>query len=156
MAAETGHHAGRVYTDQAGDEHWNGANQYDLAELAIAQQVTATAAAGAANVSNVTFQVKDARGNSLGRVFDLSIWLSDASTGAGLTAVTASGGVAVTAGTSLAVKVASKALEVLTDATGKATIAITDTGKTGFFPCSEVPGTGNITVGAQLITANYG
>lgn len=36
MAAETGHHANRVYRDQSGDLHLNGASLFDTAENDIA------------------------------------------------------------------------------------------------------------------------
>lgn len=124
--------------------------------MGLGVTITPAAGSGGSNICNVTFQVVDGAGNSLANVFDLSIWLSDASTGAGVTATTASGGISITTGTSMQVKIAAKALEALTDATGKVVLAITDTVKTHFFPVCEAPGTGLVVVGAQLTTANYG
>lgn len=157
MPVEIGHHPGRFYADQNGHIHLNGADLYDRAEVPIPQQVSITPAAGSANVCLVTFQAKDAQGNNLAAVTALDIWLSDAATGIGLTATSASGAVAAGAsGTDLGALTAKKALRVLTSATGAYILSITDTAKTGFYPCCALPGTGKAVVGAQLITANYG
>jgi hypothetical protein len=157
MAAEFGHHPSRVYIDQTGNLHLNGGNLWDPAEKAVAQSVTFTPAAGAANVTLVTIQVKDGAGNNLARPFEMLVYLTDASDGNGLTAVTASGAVAAGAsGTDLQAKVSKKALDVLTDNTGKYVLSITDTAKTGFFIAATCPGTGTVQVSSQLVTANYG
>lgn len=157
MAAETGHAASRVYSDQNGELHLNGANAYDVAEKALAQQVTFAPAASTSNICLVTIQVKDAKGVAIARNFELMVYLSDDSGGNGLTATTASGAVgAGSAGTDLSAKVSKKAIDVLTDNTGKYVLSITDTGKTGFYVCSMAPGTGNVQVSAQLVAANYG
>lgn len=114
------------------------------------------AAPGTANVSLVTIQVKDSAGNNLAGVWNFDVWLSDAATGAGLTAVTASGAVAAGAsGTDLGVYAASKAKRVQTDATGKYILSITDTAKTHFYVAGQINHLGAI-VSAQLLTANYG
>lgn len=157
MAAETGHAPNRAYIDQAGDLHLNGANAWDKTEKALAQQVTFTPAAGGANVCLVTIQVKDGAGNNLARNFELLVYLSDDSGGNGLTGTTASGNVQAGAnGTDLSAKVSKKALDVLTDNTGKYILSITDNAKTGFFVCAMAPGTGNVQASAQLVTGNYG
>mgnify|MGYP000092975936 CR=1 FL=1 len=157
MAAEIGHHANRWYADQAGDVHLNGGNLWDRAEVAFAQRVTFSPAAGSSNVCLVTIQVQDGQGNNLPGPFEMCVYLSDAATGNGLTATTASGAVAAGAsGTDLSAKVSKKALDVLTDNTGKYILSITDTGKTGFYPCAICPGTGNVQIGTQLVTGNYG
>jgi hypothetical protein len=157
MATETGHHPNRFYADQAGDLHLNGANLWDQAEKALAQRVTFSPAAGSTNVCLVTIQVKDGAGNNLARPFELLVYLSDDSGGNGLTATTASGAVAAGAsGTDLQAKVSKKALDVLTDNTGKYILSITDTSKTGFYVAATTPGTGNVQVSSQLQSANYG
>lgn len=157
MTTEVGHAPGRVYRSQDGNTHLNGSNLYDAAENAIAQQLTLTPASGTANVCNVTIQVVDGAGTPIAAVFTLEWWLSDASTGAGLTATTASGTVgAGSAGVDTFGKVSKKAGEALTDATGKYVLSITDTAKTGFFVAGVCPGTGVSWVGSQLIAANYG
>jgi hypothetical protein len=146
-----------IYDEQRGKvAHWDTGARFEINGVAVGLAVTITPASGAANVCNITMQVQDLNSVNCATVFDLSVWLSDAATGAGLTAVTASGGLAVTTGTQLLAKVAAKALDTLTDATGKMVFSITDTAKTGFFVCVIVPGTGLVFVSAQLITANYG
>jgi hypothetical protein len=158
MSSEVGHDAKRVFRGQDGDLHLNGANVWDPNEKALAQGVSFAPAAGAANVCNVTIQVKDGNGNNLARVHELCVMLSDANDGNGLTATAASGTVqsAGTGGTDLQAKVAKKALDVVTDNTGKYVLAITDTGKTGFYIAAFIPGTGVIAVSAQLVAGNYG
>jgi len=116
------------------------------------------AAAGGANVCEVTITVRDAAGATIAEAFNLDVWLSDAATGAGLTGTSASGAVAAKAasGTDLSTYVAKKALRVQTLATGVYILSITDAAKTGFYPCGTCPGTGRTVVGAQLVTGNYG
>ncbi len=120
--------------------------------------ISFSAAAGASNVTEVTATVKDAVGNALAGVFNFDLWLSDAATGAGLTGITASGAVAAKAasGTDLVTLVAKKAIRVQTLATGAYILSITDTAKTGFYPCAQIPGVGTTAIGTQLVTGNYG
>jgi hypothetical protein len=111
------------------------------AEILNANSVSISAAAGSANVSLVTFQAKDANGNNVTSPVNLDVLLSDATTGAGLTATTASGAVAAGAsGIDLVTLVTKKALRVQTDATGKYILSITDTSKTLFYPCAYLDG----------------
>lgn len=117
---------------------------------------TPVAGAAASNICNVTLQVVDSNGNAVAGVFDLDVILSDAATGAGLTATTASGTVVGTTGADLVDMVAKKAKRVQTSAAGTYVLQITDTGKTHFFVAAVVPGRGNTAVSAQLTTANYG
>lgn len=157
MATETGHHASRWYADLNGDVHLNGANLWDKQEAVVAQKVTFAPAAGSANVSLVTIQVTDAAGAAIARNFEMLVYLSDSAAGDGLTTTTASGAVAAGAsGTDLSAKVSKKALDVLTDATGKYILSITDSGKTLFVVCAVCPGTGNLQVSAPLTAGNYG
>lgn len=119
-----------------------------------------TPAAGGANVSLVSIQVKDAAGVALTRSVMLEVWLSDAATGIGLTATTASGAVGAGAsGTDLIAQVAKKLTLVQTNAAGLYILSITDAAKTGFFVCAQVVGEGSgpaFQVSAQLVTGNYG
>lgn len=125
--------------------------------------VTATQTKGAANVTNVMLQVVDNNDVALALVMRFDLWLSDAASGLGLTAVTASGTVVVgTPGADLADVVAKKFKTVMTDATGRYQLVITDTAKTAFFLCigSDVlsdtgPSSGNFIV-APLTAALYG
>ena len=110
-----------------------------------------------ANIANVTFQLQDALGAAVAGVFEFDIMLSDAATGLGLTATTASGGIAAASsgGTVLGVLTTSKAVRVQTNASGAFILAITDTAKTGFYPVAYVGAYLQATVGAQLTTASY-
>jgi len=120
--------------------------------------ISAAAGTPTSNISNVSFQMQDRTGAALAGVWEFDLYLSDAATGVGLTATTASGGIAAAAssGTILGVLTTSKALRVATNAAGLFTLAITDTAKTGFYPCAfPVPGF-PVQVGTQLVTGNYG
>jgi hypothetical protein len=124
--------------------------------VGAASTIAITNGVGASsNICNVTFQVVDAAGNAIAGVFLLEVYLSDAATGVGLTATTASGGIAAAAsgGTVLDVLVAAKYLKVQTNAAGAFILAITDTAKTLFYPVGSRGS--SIVVGAQLTTASY-
>ncbi len=123
----------------------------------IGYVATITPAASTANICLVTIQFQDGVGNNLGVPVDFDLLLSDAATGTGLTAVTASGAVAAsgTAGIDLATLTTKKALRCQSDATGKYVLSITDTAKTGFY-IAVSGGFGNLIVSAQLVAANYG
>ena len=86
------------------------------------------------------------------------MWLSDATSGAGLTATTASGAVANdgTTGFDLGTYTTKKALYVQTNASGVYKLAITDTSKTAFKVCALNPADGNAVVGVTLAAGNYG
>lgn len=133
-----------------------------VAELNLLDNMPATvtfaAAAGGANVCEVTVTVKDAAGATIAEVFTFDIWLSDAATGAGLTGTTASGTVTVktASGVVIATLTAKKNLRVQTLATGIFILEITDSAKTAFYVCVEAPGTGKTVVSAVLETADYG
>lgn len=109
------------------------------------------------NIANVNFQVQDIYGNAIAGVFNLHVFLSDAATGAGLTATTASGGVAAVSGDGavLDALVASKMFLAQTNTSGQFSMAITDTAKTGFYPCVQMLAGFAVQVGAQLTTASY-
>lgn len=120
-----------------------------------ALQATISAAAGTTNQTLVTIQFKDGSGTNLARPINFDWVLSDAATGAGLTATTASGTVAAGAsGTDLLSMVSKKAGRAQTDATGKYILAITDTGKTQFYVVVDRPKV--YTTVTQILTANYG
>jgi hypothetical protein len=121
-------------------------------------QATLTPAQGASNVCLVTVQLKDATGTAIARRTPLRIYLSDAATGAGVTATTASGAVAVGAsGTDIVDLTSKKVKDVMTDASGVYILSITDTAKTGFYVCAAVMGaSGGVKVSSQLVAGNYG
>jgi len=120
-----------------------------------AQTVTISAAAGSANVSNITITVKDGEGATVAAVHHLDFTLTDDPAGAGLTGTTASGTVTTTSGIVLQTYTAKKALRIQTLATGVAVVAITDTAKTGFYAAVSLGGRA-IVVSAQLVTGSYG
>jgi uncharacterized membrane protein (Fun14 family) len=113
---------------------------------------------GAANVCEVAITVKDGKGNTIAKPVSLDVFLSDAATGAGLTATTASGTVTAktASGAVIGTYAAKKALRVQTLATGVFTLEITDTAKTGFYVAVNNPFTGLAEVSRQLVTADYG
>lgn len=158
MATEAGHHSSDIYRDQSGDLHLGGGRLFDQGEHALAERITMTAAAGAANITEVTITVKDGGGNTLARVHQLDLWLSDDVDGEGHTTATASGTVTNKAASGLVVatQVAKKALTVQTLKTGIFILEITDTAKTLFKVCARAPGTGRSIVGITLLTASYG
>lgn len=119
--------------------------------------VTFSPAAGGANVCEITYTLKDAAGETIASPRPLLFWLSDAATGAGLTATTASGAVThkAASGQDMGVLTTKKAILAQPLATGIGIISITDTAKTAFYPCIQLPN-GKVVVGTQLITANYG
>jgi len=120
--------------------------------------VEISAAAGGADEALVTFSVVDANGVAIAGVHHLDILLSDAATGAGLTATTASGNVeaATDAGLVIDTYTAKKALRVQTLADGTFILSITDTSATEFYPVAINPYTGNAVVGTQLAAEDYG
>ena len=119
--------------------------------------LTISAAAGSTNIANVTLTVKNSAGTTLAAVWPLTIWLSDAATGVGLTATSASGTVQAksASGTDLGVLTAKKALQVNTLATGIYILEITDSAKTGFYVAAQLPN-GITVISSKLVTANYG
>lgn len=114
-------------------------------------------AAGSTNIAIVTITVKDGTGAAVTRPIALDIWLSDAATGLGITATTASGAVAAgAAGTDLVDLTSKKVKRVITNASGVYNLSITDTAKTGFYVAACVPSVSKIFVSTQLQTASYG
>jgi len=126
-----------------------------LAEKAI--YATATVAAGAANISEVTITSRDGNGKPVGNVI-MDLFLSDSAVGNGYSAATASGAVTVkTAGTTgnlLFTYLAKFGLVVQTTTAGTFTLSITDTVKNLFKVCVRIDG--QVYVVATLATASYG
>lgn len=118
---------------------------------------TFSPAAGSANVCEVTVTIKDGTGTAVTKPTIFNLLLSDASTGAGLTATSASGAVTVKAssGAELSILSAKKAFICQTKADGTYVLSITDTGKTGFYVVAQVPGQ-LPSVSSVLVTGNYG
>lgn len=117
-----------------------------------------TISSGAANVTEIAIAMLDGNGDAVAIAMPLTVWLSDAATGAGLTGTSASGTVQAksASGADFGVLSAKKALIVQLLATGIYTLEITDTAKTGFYVCIQNPFTGAISVSRQLVTGDYG
>jgi hypothetical protein len=146
-----------VYDEQGGKTvHWDTGTRFEINGTPTCLAVKQTVAAGASTICTVTLQAQDLNGVNLAQVFDLYFYLSDSATGAGFSAHVPTGGLNVTAGTAILTKVTNLVLEALTDATGKLVFTITDTARTLYYIVSEVPGTGLLSIGPQLITGNYG
>lgn len=113
--------------------------------------------AGASNIAEVEISVTNKDGQVVPGVHVLDILLSDAATGIGITGTTASGTVQAKAasGTDYGPLTAKKALRVSTLATGKYTLEITDTSKTGFYVAVSIA-CAPVQVSRQLVTADYG
>jgi len=134
-----------------------------VAELNILDNAPASisfaAAAGGANVCEVTITVLDAAGAAITSpaCFVMEWWLSDAATGVGLTGTSASGTVAAKSGegTDLVVHSAKKYTKVFTKASvGTYVLEITDTSKTAFYVCAQIDGKAYIST--VLATGDYG
>lgn len=117
-----------------------------------------TIASAAANVTEIAIAMLDGNGDAVAVALPMTVWLSDAATGAGLTATSASGTVQAksASGADFGVLTAKKALIAQPLATGIYTLEITDTAKTGFYVCVQNPFTGAVSVSRQLVTGDYG
>jgi hypothetical protein len=125
--------------------------------LELPTSATFTFTAGAANVANILITPVNSAGTTIARVLPLTVYLSDASTGVGLTGTTASGTVQAKAasGTDLGALTAKKALAVMTLASGLYTLEITATAKTGFYVCVILP-CGLVVVSRVMTATDYG
>ena len=124
----------------------------------IPSDIAFAIAAGGANVSEITISVTDISGNVITGVHNLTVILSDAATGVGLTGTSASGTVQAksASGTDLAALTAKKALHVQTLADGTYILEITDDAKTTFYVAAVIPSHGLLEVSRILATADYG
>ena len=124
----------------------------------IVASFTFAATAGAENVCEVAITLKDAAGATVDGPRPFMVWLSDADTGVGLTATTASGTVQAKAesGADFATFTAKKALLVQPLATGIYTLEITDTAKTAFYVCAATLDGRAYSVSTVLATEDYG
>jgi len=124
----------------------------------IVASFTFAASAGAENVCEVAITLKDAAAATVDGPRPFMVWLSDADTGVGLTATTASGTVQAKAesGADFATFTAKKALLVQPLATGIYTLEITDTAKTAFYVCAATLDGRAYSVSTVLATEDYG
>lgn len=134
------------------------ANDGSLIVRGEPDQVSITPAASTANVCLVTIQAKNNEGENYAAILNMTVWLSDAATGAGLTGTTASGAVAAGAsGVDLSALVSKKALSVQTNTSGVYILSITDTSKTAFYVCAKLEAGRKVAPQTKLLaTANYG
>lgn len=123
--------------------------------LPIGLTASFSIATGGSNISLVTIQIVDTAGKNVAAIIPVDAYLSDASTGIGLTATTASGAVAAGAsGTDLGALTTKKAIRAVTDATGQYVLSITDSAKTHFYLAVVVGG--QVVVSTQLADGSYG
>lgn len=124
----------------------------------IVASFTFAATAGAENVCEVAITLKDAAGATVDGARPFMVWLSDADTGVGLTATTASGTVQAksASGADFATFTAKKALLVQPLATGVYTLEITDSAKTAFYVCAATLDGRAYSVSTVLATEDYG
>ena len=124
----------------------------------IVASFTFAATAGAENVCEVAITLKDAAGATVDGARPFMVWLSDADTGVGLTATTASGTVQAksASGADFATFTAKKALLVQPLATGVYTLEITDSAKTAFYVCAATLDGRAYSVSTVLATKDYG
>lgn len=86
-------------------------------------------AAGASNGMLITITVQDSDGNTLAGIYSLEVYMSEASTGIGLTADTYSGDLVASTGGVAAVRTSKKAWLLQTASTGIFAGTLTDTAK---------------------------
>ena len=117
-----------------------------------------TIAAGGANVCEIAIALLDGNGDAVAAPQPVTVWLSDAATGIGLTATSASGTVTAKTGggADFGALTAKKALVAQPLATGIFTLEITDTVKTGFYVAIQNPYSGQVSVSRQLVTGDFG
>lgn len=110
-----------------------GVTSSTVAELNLLDNVVASVsfavAAGASNVCVITGTLKDAAGATIAASRPLFIYITEASTGIGVSADTYSTGASVTTGTSLVALTANKAWLINTHTDGTFAISITDSAK---------------------------
>ncbi|KPK71861.1 MAG: hypothetical protein AMJ84_05450 [Acidithiobacillales bacterium SM23_46] len=129
-----------------------------LKGTAVPSTLSFAAAAGGANVCEVTISVKDNAGNVLAGNWPLIVWLSDDAGGEGLTSTTASGTVQAKSneGADLTALTAKKHLTCVCKDAGTYVLEITDSAKTGFYVSAAICGGLAHGVSAQVQTADYG
>lgn len=102
--------------------------ELNLVDNAVAS-VSWAVAAGAANVCVLTGTIKDAAGATIAASRPILLYISEASTGIGITADAYSTGASITTGTQLIALTANKAWLINTHTNGTFAISITDTNK---------------------------
>ena len=133
-------------------------NSLQFNNATVPTKVTFAIASGDSNVSEITITFKDAADVIVAAANPFLVWLSDASSGAGLTSTSASGTVTAksASGAAFGALTAKKAFIAQSLATGIFILEITDTAKTGFFVCVQNPVTGEVNVSRVLVGGDYG
>jgi hypothetical protein len=116
--------------------------------------ITITHSAGAANIVNVTFTVKDANGTALDLPTLIDVWLSDAATGLAVT-THAADTITASTGSIFHTYTTGISFRLQTSATGVATLVVTDTHKTAYYACAALGIDARPTI-HLLATGDYG
>lgn len=98
-----------------------------------------TVAAGATNTCVATIQLQTNEGANVAVATVIEAWVSDSAAGLGLTATANTSEVTLTSGALMGINIAEKSWVIQTDATGKAVLVITDTGKHATFVACSTP-----------------
>jgi len=119
----------------------------------VPSQAAITHAAGAANIVNVTFTVKDGRGVTLTDYpTSFHVWTSNAADGTGVNATADT--ITASVGSVRSILTAGADLLVQTDTNGVVTLVVTDAGKAENYICADF-GTGTLSI-HKFVTADYG
>lgn len=109
-----------------------------------------TVAPGAANVCIATIQLQNNEGANVASATNLEVWVSDSAAGLGLTANANTTEVAATTGALMGILTTEKCWIIQTDATGKAVLSITDTGKHATYVAARTPHRAAISVAPSV------
>lgn len=140
----------------SGEYYWARSAEGGIGPADDAVPVITLAANATNNVMNVTVTWKDGAGNTVAGIRSFRLYLSDASTGIGLTATTLSGTLASTTGAILSTLTTKKEFVVETAATGIFAGTLTDTAETAtFYVVAVNPSDGRIRVSA-ISGTNWG
>jgi hypothetical protein len=121
----------------------------------IVKGFTFAAAAGAANVVNVTITAVDGNGVAVPGVRHLEVYCSDSATGAAIASTMTPDTITASTGGILSAITANLHLSAVTDANGVLVLVITDTGTPDGYVCVVDPLSGEVSTGA-VVTADYG
>jgi hypothetical protein len=122
---------------------WYGPNFFDL--------VTWTIGAEVSHVINVAMQLQTARGVNLGAPAHFRFFLSDVSTGIGITATALTSAIVIgTNGALLLSDVSEEMCTLVTNATGQVDVNLTQSASPqSYYPCILLPN-GNVLVGPKI------
>lgn len=116
---------------------------------------TISAAAGSANVCNLTIQLKDGSGTNIARVVPFKLYASSASNGLTLASAASTGFAMSSGGLSLANGTAvTNQISCVSSATGGAVVSLTDTGKQTSYIVLVLDN--GIKISSQLSSGSYG